>query len=69
MGRTPACVADRLSAAEQRVLHCFLAGRLPAGQVHEELARARGELEVEVHAPAPEPAPASRIELVGTAAA
>ena len=42
MGRTPACVADRLSPAEQRVLACFLAGRLPAGQVHEELARARG---------------------------
>ena len=69
MGQTPACVAHRLSAAEQRVLHCFLAGRLPAGQVHEELARARGELEVELHAPAPEPTSATRIELVGAAAA
>jgi hypothetical protein len=68
MGRTPACVAHRLSAAEQRVLHCFLAGRLPAGQVHVELARARGELEAELGAPEPQPAPA-RIKLVGAAAA
>jgi hypothetical protein len=42
MGRTPApVVIHRLSAAEQRVLTSFLSGRLPAGQVHAELARAR----------------------------
>jgi hypothetical protein len=42
MGRTPApIVAHRLNAAEQRVIASFLAGRLPAGQVHSELARAR----------------------------
>jgi hypothetical protein len=34
-------VIHRLSPAEQRVLACFLAGRLPAGQVHTELAQAR----------------------------
>jgi hypothetical protein len=34
-------VINRLSPAEQRVLACFLAGRLPAGQVHAELAQAR----------------------------
>jgi hypothetical protein len=34
-------VIHRLSPAEQRVLACFLSGRLPAGQVHAELARAR----------------------------
>ena len=33
----------RLSQAEQHVLRCFLAGRLPAGQVDAELARARSE--------------------------
>jgi hypothetical protein len=31
----------RLSLAEQRVLASFLSGRLPAGQVHSELERAR----------------------------
>ena len=42
MGRKPApLVVHRLSFAEQRVLASFLAGRLPAGQVHEELQRAR----------------------------
>jgi hypothetical protein len=39
--------------AEQRVLASFLAGRLPAGQVHAELERARM-----APAPAAEPAPA-----------
>jgi hypothetical protein len=34
-------VIHRLSPAEQRVLASFLAGRLPAGQVHTELAQAR----------------------------
>jgi len=42
MGRTPTpVVIHRLSAAEQRVLSSFIAGRLPAGQVHTELERAR----------------------------
>ena len=42
MGRSPApVVIHRLSAPEQRVLASFLAGRLPAGQVETELARAR----------------------------
>jgi hypothetical protein len=42
MGRTSApVVIHRLSPAEQRVLSSFIAGRLPAGQVHAELERAR----------------------------
>ena len=42
MGRSSApVVIHRLSPAEKRVLACFLSGRLPAGQIHEELARAR----------------------------
>ena len=53
MGGTPACVTHRLSAAEQRVLASFLAGRLPAGQVHSELARARASLLVAPPGPAP----------------
>jgi hypothetical protein len=35
------------------VLACFLAGRLPAGQVHEELARARERLDEAPLTPAP----------------
>ncbi len=57
MGRNPApVVIHSLSPAEQRVLACFLAGRLPAGQVHTELAQARAA----AHVPAPafaQPAP------------
>jgi hypothetical protein len=42
MGRKPAqVVVHRLSLAEQRVLASFLSGRMPAGQVHAELERAR----------------------------
>ena len=42
MARSPApVVVHRLSPAEQRVLTSFLSGRLPAGQVHAELERAR----------------------------
>jgi hypothetical protein len=53
MGRSRAPVAlHRLSLAEQRVLASFLSGRLPAGQVHAELERARM-----APAPAAEPAP------------
>jgi len=36
-------VTTSLSAGEQRVLAGFLAGRLPAGQVHTRLCRARAE--------------------------
>ena len=53
-------LVHRLSAAEQRVLTSFLAGRLPAGQVDAELARARAQVTVaatELPAPAPIPAP------------
>ena len=32
---------SRLSQGEQRALAAFLAGRLPAGQLHAELCRAR----------------------------
>ena len=61
MGRKPApLVVHRLSFAEQRVLASFLAGRLPAGQVHEELQRARTAPEPAIEpqsqaAPAPQP--------------
>jgi hypothetical protein len=54
MGRKPApIVIHRLSLAEQRVLSSFISGRLPAGQVHDELQRARM-----APAPAIEPQPA-----------
>lgn len=45
-------MVHRLSLGEQRVLTSFLSGRLPAGQVHEELQRART-----APAPAIEPQP------------
>jgi hypothetical protein len=42
MGRKPApALVHRLTLAEQRVLTSFLSGRMPAGQVHTELERAR----------------------------
>ena len=47
MATTPA--AAGLSPAGQRALAAFLAGRLPAGQLHAELLRTEG------HAPAPPP--------------
>ena len=55
-------LVHRLSAAEQRVLTSFLSGRLPAGQVDSELARARAQLveaaaEITIPAPAPSPQP------------
>jgi hypothetical protein len=50
-------VIHRLSAGEQRVLACFLSGRLPAGQVHAELAQARAA--VEAPPPVPGRAPAA----------
>jgi hypothetical protein len=40
MGHGPASPA-RLSQGEQRALASFLAGRLPAGQLHGALSRAR----------------------------
>jgi hypothetical protein len=40
MGHGPASPA-RLSQGEQRALASFYAGRLPAGQLHAELRRAR----------------------------
>jgi hypothetical protein len=58
MGRTPTpTVVHRLSLAEQRVLTSFLAGRLPAGQVHAELQRARTGPEPAIE-PQPQAAPA-----------
>jgi hypothetical protein len=51
-------LVHRLSVAEQRVLTSFLAGRLPAGQVDAELARARALVaEAAADPPAPAPAP------------
>jgi hypothetical protein len=61
MGRKPApAVIHRLSLAEQRVLMSFLSGRLPAGQVHDELQRARTAPEPAIKpqplaTPAPQP--------------
>jgi len=69
MGRNPApLVVHRLNLAEQRVLGSFLAGRLPAGQVHTELQRARAAsapatappaADVPVPMPAVAPAPSA----------
>jgi hypothetical protein len=67
MGRTPASIAvHRLNLSEQRVLASFLAGRLPAGQVHAELARARTAPAVAppTVAPQAEPAPAPVVQPV-----
>ena len=59
MGRKPApLVVHRLSFAEQRVLASFLAGRLPAGQVHVELQRARATAAPASDSPVPAPAQA-----------
>jgi hypothetical protein len=58
MGRTATpIVIHRLSAAEQRVLSSFIAGRLPAGQVHAELERARTAPPPAAAAAAPAAAP------------
>jgi hypothetical protein len=46
----------RLSQGERRALASFLAGRLPAGQLHAELCRAR---EAALAAPEPSGAPAA----------
>ena len=52
-------VIHRLSLAEQRVLSSFISGRLPAGQVHDELQRARmapaPAIEPQAATPAPQP--------------
>jgi hypothetical protein len=52
-------LVHRLSLGEQRVLSSFLSGRLPAGQVHDELQRARMAPE-----PAIEPQPAPVVQPV-----
>ena len=65
MGRKPTpTLVHRLSLAEQRVLASFISGRLPAGQVHAELERART-------APAPsfEPEPAPVVQPLPVVAA
>jgi hypothetical protein len=49
--------AGRLSPAGQRALAAFLAGRLPAGQLHAELLRTEGR------SPAPPPLPADTATL------
>jgi hypothetical protein len=64
MGRTPApLVVQRLSLGEQRVLASFLSGRLPAGQVHDELQRARTAPEPAIE-PQPQAAPAPQPVIV-----
>jgi hypothetical protein len=60
MGSKPARVAvHRLSLGEQRVLSSFLSGRLPAGQVHDELQRARTAPAPSIE-PEPKAAPAAQ---------
>jgi hypothetical protein len=56
---------ENLSRGEQRALASFLAGRLPAGQLHDELCRAREaavaaalELSTGVESPLAAPSPA-----------
>jgi hypothetical protein len=62
MGRKPASVvAHRLSLAEQRVLASFLSGRLPAGQIHSELERARLTPEGAAEATAPSATPVAAV--------
>jgi hypothetical protein len=48
-------VTHRLTQGEQRVLASFLAGRLPAGQLHGELCRAREAALEQATRPAPVP--------------
>jgi hypothetical protein len=59
MGK-PSTAANRLTQGEQRALASFLAGRLPAGQLHGELCRARkaalGQAARPTAAPGPAPA-------------
>ena len=51
--------SGRLSHGEQRALAAFLAGRLPAGQLHAELCRQRQAAAAAPPLPVPlEPAPA-----------
>jgi hypothetical protein len=57
MGKT-AAPARCLSQGEQRALASFIAGRLPAGQLHAELCRAREEAIAKAAAQAqPRPVP------------
>ena len=55
--RKPSTAASHLTQGEQRALASFLAGRLPAGQLHGELCRAREEALARAAQPAPAPAP------------
>jgi len=49
--------ASQLTQGEQRALASFLAGRLPAGQLHGELCRAREAALAQAARPAPSAAP------------
>lgn len=62
---TQPTASSRLSPGEQRALTAFLAGRLPAGQLHDELARHR---EAALVAAAAVAAPAQRPQLALNAA-
>jgi hypothetical protein len=53
----PSGPSDCLTRGEQRALASFLAGRLPAGQLHAELCRAREDaLAAALQPPVPDPA-------------
>jgi hypothetical protein len=56
--RKPSTAARHLTQGEQRALASFLAGRLPAGQLHGELCRAREAALAQAARPAPRPVPA-----------
>lgn len=56
MGKS-STAAGRLTSGEQRALASFLAGRLPAGQLHDELCRAREAALAQAARPAPVPTP------------
>jgi hypothetical protein len=59
MGHGPASPA-RLTQGEQRALASFYAGRLPAGQLHQALSRARADA---LAAAAAREAPAAEVSL------
>jgi hypothetical protein len=60
--------ASRLTQGERRALASFLAGRLPAGQLHGELCRARAAAMAQAARPAPSTAPVPVPVPVGAAA-
>jgi hypothetical protein len=57
MGKV-ATPAETLTQGEQRALASFIAGRLPAGQLHGELCRAREQALAKAAAQPARPAPA-----------